>query len=74
MDKKQAILFNGTAKEINPHFEDLKRRYNTVEEAVEDLGKNSELNKSNCCNASPIHDDSDVCSKCKEHAGFEVEK
>ena len=80
MDKqKSAILFNGTAKEIEPHIEDLKKRYKTVEEAVEDL--NSELNKqkrwiSNCCSApatEPGYPDSDVCDKCKEHAGFEVQ-
>jgi len=51
--KKQAILFNGTAKEIKPHMEDLKKRYDTVEQAVKDLG--SELNK--------IEDNCEFCGK-----------
>ncbi len=39
MKDKKAILFNGTPKEIGPHFEDIKKRYgNSVEKAVEDLG------------------------------------
>lgn len=30
---------------------------------------------SNCCNEpNPDYPDSDVCPKCKEHAGFEEEK
>jgi len=34
----KAILFVGTPKEIEPHFEDLKRRYNnSLKDCVEDL-------------------------------------
>jgi|TARA_Y100000310_G_scaffold302720_1_gene340418 hypothetical protein len=36
--KMKAILFVGKPKEIEPHFEDLKKRYNnSLKDCIEDL-------------------------------------
>lgn len=64
MKDKKAILFNGTPKEIGPHFEDLKKRYDSVEEAVEDLGEEGEGCDCDCHSKTGqgwVH-----CDKCKE--------